>query len=139
MATLPTTDALGSYVISGGFLYHIHCGSKSDFSSHRDDDACWTCPKCNKPEGLLPWHVRFTLGQVKERGDASLQKHWVNLVESDLLEDIFKIDFHDATKDDYENSYLFGRPATEAEKVLWFHKMLLALQAKELETKKDNA
>ena len=137
MATLPTTDALGSYALSGGHLYHVKCGAKAEFQNFPSDDSRWLCPKCNKPNELLPWHVDFTLGQAKERGDASLQKQWVNLVASDFLEDIAKIDFHDATRDDFENSYLFGRPATDAEKVLWFHKMLLVIQKKELETKKD--
>lgn len=131
MAALVDEGVLSAYRLLGGSMYHVACGEKAEYKegpSLSGEDR-WTCKTCDADTS--PWTTDFTMNRAKERGLDKVTMTWVLLSLEDLREEILKLDFHSAQKDQFENSYYFMREATQQEKVQWHHNGLLEMKKRE--------
>lgn len=125
MAAHVDENVLSAYQLHSGHIYHIVCGEKAEYKPAlaMSGDERWTCKKCDTPDS--PWYTDFSLNTAKERGIDTVTKHWVFLKEQELLEEVSKLDFHSAQKDEFENSYHFLRKANQQEVVSWWHTVVI--------------
>src|SRR5271169_6827373 len=105
MAALIDEGTLSAYRLYSGSMYHVACGSKAEYAEGPtlSGEDRWTCKLCDADTS--PWTTDFTQNRAKERGLDKVTMTWVLLTLEDLREEILKLDFHSAQKDEFENSY----------------------------------